>query len=116
MSADSVTITKEDNPIPGVSLQPAQARELAYKLLYMAQQLENGTPRRRLRGRIFIEQPPEAPVLPSAMWFLIRVKAVRFVVLRVLGHLRVLPKDAKALPRNRASLFFLSALSLRLSV
>ena len=34
--------TKEGNPMPGAALTPADAKELAYKMLYIAQVIENG--------------------------------------------------------------------------
>jgi len=37
-----VFLTAEGNPMSGVALYPATAREVAYRMLYLAQLIENG--------------------------------------------------------------------------
>jgi len=39
-----VFLTVEGDPAPGVALQPDSAKQLAYRLLDLAQQLGNATP------------------------------------------------------------------------
>jgi hypothetical protein len=44
LSQDAMFVTKEGDPFPGVALYAAQAREVAYRLLLFAQEIENGRP------------------------------------------------------------------------
>ncbi len=44
LSQDAMFVTKEGDPFPGVALYAAQAREIAYRLLLFAQEIENGRP------------------------------------------------------------------------
>jgi len=37
-------VTAEGDPFPGVALYAPQAREIAYRLLLFAQEIENGRP------------------------------------------------------------------------
>jgi hypothetical protein len=41
---DAMFVTAEGDPFPGVALYAAQAREIAYRLLLFAQEIENGRP------------------------------------------------------------------------
>lgn len=42
LRADSMFTTVEGDPLPGAALTPANARELAYQVLLIAQRIENG--------------------------------------------------------------------------
>jgi hypothetical protein len=44
LSQDAMLVTAEGDPFPGVALYAAQAREIAYRLLLFAQEIENGRP------------------------------------------------------------------------
>lgn len=44
LSPESMFISAEGDPYPGVALYLPQARELAYRLLLFAQEIENGRP------------------------------------------------------------------------
>jgi hypothetical protein len=44
LSQDAMLVTKEGDPFPGVALYVPQAREIAYRLLLFAQEIENGPP------------------------------------------------------------------------
>ncbi len=44
LSQDAMFITAEGDPFPGVALYAPQAREIAYRLLLFAQEIENGRP------------------------------------------------------------------------
>jgi hypothetical protein len=44
LSQDAMFITTEGDPFPGVALYAPQAREIAYRLLLFAQEIENGRP------------------------------------------------------------------------
>ena len=44
LSQDAMLVTKEGDPFPGVALYVPQAREIAYRLLLFAQEIENGRP------------------------------------------------------------------------
>ena len=44
LSQDAMFVTAEGDPFPGVALYAAQAREIAYRLLLFAQEIENGRP------------------------------------------------------------------------
>ncbi len=50
LSQDSIVINVEGEPFPGVAIYPAQARELAYRLLLFAQEIENGRAIRHTGG------------------------------------------------------------------
>jgi hypothetical protein len=41
-SQEDVYLTAEGQPMPGVALQPASAKEVAYLILLLAHRLENG--------------------------------------------------------------------------
>ena len=42
LSQDAMFVTAEGDPYPGVALYVPQAREVAYRLLLFAQEIENG--------------------------------------------------------------------------
>jgi len=42
LSQDAMVLNEEGEPFPGVALYPPQAREVAYRLLLFAQEIENG--------------------------------------------------------------------------
>ena len=42
LSQDAMVVNEEGEPFPGVALYPSQAREVAYRLLLYAQEIENG--------------------------------------------------------------------------
>ena len=44
LSQDAMLVTREGDPFPGVALYVPQAREIAYRLLLFAQEIENGRP------------------------------------------------------------------------
>jgi hypothetical protein len=44
LSQDAMIVTAEGDPFPGVALYVPQAREIAYRLLLFAQEIENGRP------------------------------------------------------------------------
>jgi hypothetical protein len=44
LSQDAIFVSAEGDPFPGVALYAAQAREIAYRLLLFAQEIENGRP------------------------------------------------------------------------
>jgi hypothetical protein len=44
LSPDAMFVTAEGDPYPGVALYVRQAREVAYRLLLFAQEIENGRP------------------------------------------------------------------------
>ena len=44
LSQDAMLVTQEGDPFPGVALYVPQAREIAYRLLLFAQEIENGRP------------------------------------------------------------------------
>ena len=44
LSQDAMFVTAEGDPFPGVALYVPQAREIAYRLLLFAQEIENGRP------------------------------------------------------------------------
>jgi hypothetical protein len=44
LSQDSMFVSAEGDPFPGVALYAPQAREIAYRLLLFAQEIENGRP------------------------------------------------------------------------
>jgi hypothetical protein len=44
LSQDAMFVTAEGDPFPGVALYAPQAREIAYRLLLFAQEIENGRP------------------------------------------------------------------------
>ena len=44
LSQDAMFVTQEGDPFPGVALYVPQAREIAYRLLLFAQEIENGRP------------------------------------------------------------------------
>jgi hypothetical protein len=44
LSQDAMFVTAEGDPFPGVALYASQAREIAYRLLLFAQEIENGRP------------------------------------------------------------------------
>jgi len=44
LSQDAMFVTAEGEPFPGVALYVPQAREIAYRLLLFAQEIENGRP------------------------------------------------------------------------
>lgn len=44
LSQDAMFVTAEGDPFPGVALYAPQAREIAYRLLLFAQELDNGRP------------------------------------------------------------------------
>jgi hypothetical protein len=44
LSQDAMFVTAEGEPFPGVALYVPQAREVAYRLLLFAQEIENGRP------------------------------------------------------------------------
>ncbi len=44
LSQDAMFCTAEGDPYPGVALSAAQAKEIAYRLLLFAQEIENGRP------------------------------------------------------------------------
>ncbi len=44
LSQDAMFVTAEGAPFPGVALYASQAREIAYRLLLFAQEIENGRP------------------------------------------------------------------------
>jgi hypothetical protein len=46
LSQDAMVLNEEGEPYPGVALYPPQAREVAYRLLLYAQEIENA----RLNG------------------------------------------------------------------
>jgi hypothetical protein len=44
LSQDAMFVSAEGDPFPGVALYAPQAREIAYRLLLFAQEIENGRP------------------------------------------------------------------------
>jgi len=44
LSPESMFVTTKGDPYPGVALYVPQAREVAYRLLLFAQEIENGRP------------------------------------------------------------------------
>lgn len=44
LSQDAMFVSAEGDPFPGVALYVPQAREIAYRLLLFAQEIENGRP------------------------------------------------------------------------
>jgi hypothetical protein len=44
LSQDSMFLAVDGEPYPSVALYPPQAREVAYRLLLFAQEIENGRP------------------------------------------------------------------------
>jgi hypothetical protein len=44
LSQDAMFVTAEGDPFPGVALYAPQAREIAYRLLLFAHEMENGRP------------------------------------------------------------------------
>ena len=44
LSQDAMFVTAEGDPFPGVALYVPQAREIDYRLLLFAQEIENGRP------------------------------------------------------------------------
>jgi hypothetical protein len=44
LSQDAMFVTAEGDPFPGVALYAPQAREIAYRLLLFAQEIENRRP------------------------------------------------------------------------
>ena len=44
LSQDSMFVSAEGDPFPGVALYAPQAREIAFRLLLFAQEIENGRP------------------------------------------------------------------------
>jgi hypothetical protein len=44
LSPDAMFVTAEGDPYPGVALYVRQAREVAYRLLLFAQEIEKGRP------------------------------------------------------------------------
>ena len=44
LSQDAMMVDVEGDPYPGVALYVPQAREVAYRLLLFAQEIENGRP------------------------------------------------------------------------
>jgi hypothetical protein len=42
LSQDAMVVLEDGDPYPGVALYPPQAREIAYRLLLFAQEIENG--------------------------------------------------------------------------
>lgn len=52
LSQDAMVLNVDGEPFPGVAVHPAQARELAYRLLLFAQEIENGRPVRYPSGGI----------------------------------------------------------------
>ena len=44
LSQDSMFVDAEGDPFPGVALYAPQAREIAFRLLLFAQEIENGRP------------------------------------------------------------------------
>ena len=44
LSQDSIFLVVDGEPYPSVALYPPQAREVAYRLLLFAQEIENGRP------------------------------------------------------------------------
>jgi hypothetical protein len=44
LSQDAMVVLKDGEPYPGVALYAPQAREVAYRLLHFANQLENSGP------------------------------------------------------------------------
>jgi hypothetical protein len=42
LSQDAMVVLEDGDPYPGVALYPQQAREIAYRLLLFAQEIENG--------------------------------------------------------------------------
>jgi hypothetical protein len=44
LSQDAMFVNVEGDPYPGVALYAPQAREIAYRLLMFAQEIENGRP------------------------------------------------------------------------
>jgi len=44
LSQDAMVVLEDGEPYPGVALYAPQAREIAYRLLLFAQQIENGKP------------------------------------------------------------------------
>jgi hypothetical protein len=44
LSQEAMFVTAEGDPYPGVALYAPQAREVAYRLLLFAQEIENGRP------------------------------------------------------------------------
>jgi hypothetical protein len=50
LSQDAIVLNVDGEPFPGVAVHPAQARELAYRLLLFAQEIENGRAPRSAGG------------------------------------------------------------------
>jgi hypothetical protein len=44
LSQDAMVVLEDGEPYPGVALYAPQAREVAYRLLLFAQEIENGRP------------------------------------------------------------------------
>jgi hypothetical protein len=44
LSQDAMVVLEDGDPYPGVALYAPQAREIAYRLLLFAQEIENGRP------------------------------------------------------------------------
>jgi hypothetical protein len=44
LSQDAMVVLEDGEPYPGVALYAPQAREVAYRLLLFAQEIENGKP------------------------------------------------------------------------
>jgi hypothetical protein len=44
LSQDAMVVLEDGDPYPGVALYAPQAREIAYRLLLYAQEIENGRP------------------------------------------------------------------------
>ena len=44
LSQDAMVVLEDGEPYPGVALYAPQAREIAYRLLLFAQEIENGRP------------------------------------------------------------------------
>jgi hypothetical protein len=44
LSQDAMVVLQDGDPYPGVALYAPQAREIAYRLLLFAQEIENGRP------------------------------------------------------------------------
>ena len=42
LSQDAMVVLEDGDPYPGVALYPPQAREIAYRLLLFAQEIDNG--------------------------------------------------------------------------
>ncbi len=51
LSQDAMVVLEDGDPYPGVALYAPQAREIAYKLLLFAQEIESGHPADLPSGR-----------------------------------------------------------------